>query len=243
MSEVIYDKSLSGIHQAVRYRQALMIGLLISRPVRRRAFLSMTVSEHLKKVSDGYWLGFKEEDMKDARAREFTLPVQLVEPMESYLARFRLRLLQGKKSECLWINQYGKPITNDGYSRELPKLMQRHLGVSLRPHAFRHVAATSIAETDPEHVNIIRDILGHQTRRHPKSTTIERQAFLVAILINPFWRPFLIAQPSLILKCRMIVISGKTLKQKGFALQLLRSKVEDKHLPVPIMGRAKLNMN
>jgi site-specific recombinase XerD len=37
----------------------------------------------------------------------------------------------------------------------------RHLGIALRPHAFRHIAATSIAEYDPEHVNIIRDILGH----------------------------------------------------------------------------------
>ena len=33
----------------------------------------------------------------------------------------------------------------------------------MRPHAFRHVVATSIAETDPEHVGIIKDILGHAT--------------------------------------------------------------------------------
>ncbi len=35
--------------------------------------------------------------------------------------------------------------------------------MALRPHAFRHIAATSIAEADPEHVNIIRDLLGHAT--------------------------------------------------------------------------------
>ena len=158
MSEVSDDNSLSDFRRAIRFRQALMIGLLISRPVRRRAFMSITVSEHLKRAGDGYLLCFKAEDMKDARAREFTLSSQLVEPLEIYLAHFRLRLLGIQQSEHLWINQYGKPITKDGYSRELPKLMQLHLGVSLRPHGFRHVAATSIAEADPKHVDIIRDI-------------------------------------------------------------------------------------
>ncbi len=33
----------------------------------------------------------------------------------------------------------------------------------MRPHAFRSVAATSIAEFDPANVNIIRDVLGHAT--------------------------------------------------------------------------------
>jgi len=55
------------------------------------------------------------------------------------------------------------PMTADGLSRELPKVTERHLGVALRPHAFRHVAATSVAETAPEHVNIIKDLLGHAT--------------------------------------------------------------------------------
>ncbi|WP_370634926.1 tyrosine-type recombinase/integrase [Roseivivax sp. GX 12232] len=72
-------------------------------------------------------------------------------------------LLSGKSSSGLWISQYGKPLTSDSFSRELPKVTERHLGVPIRPHAFRHVAATSIAATDLEHVNIIRDLLGHAT--------------------------------------------------------------------------------
>ncbi len=63
----------------------------------------------------------------------------------------------------LAISQYGKPITKDGMSRELPKVTKRLLGVALRPHAFRHVVAMPIADVDSAHVNIIRDILGHAT--------------------------------------------------------------------------------
>jgi site-specific recombinase XerD len=83
--------------------------------------------------------------------------------MQAYLTTFRPLLLGDKLSNALWINQYGYGITPDGFSRELPKIVKCHLGVEIRPHAFRHIAATTIAERDPEHANIIRDILGHAT--------------------------------------------------------------------------------
>jgi site-specific recombinase XerD len=83
--------------------------------------------------------------------------------MRRYLDVHRLVLLGDKTSQFLWLSQYGEAITPDGFSRQLPKVTEQHLKVSLRPHAFRHIAATSIAEIDPEHVNIICDILGHTT--------------------------------------------------------------------------------
>ncbi|SLN67232.1 site-specific tyrosine recombinase XerC [Roseovarius litorisediminis] len=101
--------------------------------------------------------------MKDRRARVFLLPKKLVGPMRDYLDRFRPTLAQDSEANALWLNQYGNAITPDGFSRELPKVTRRFLGVPLRTQAFRHIAATSIAETDPEHVNIIKDILGHVT--------------------------------------------------------------------------------
>lgn len=149
--------------QAIHFRQALMIGLLIARPIRRRTFLLIEVGKHLLPDGDSYKLSFSADDIKYKRARDYRIPQKLVEPMQQYLERYRRILLQGKTSAALWISQYGDQITPDGFSREFPKVTERHLGVPLRSHAFRHVAATSIAETDPAHVNIIKDILGHAT--------------------------------------------------------------------------------
>lgn len=151
--------------KAIQFRQALMIGFLNSRPVRRRALLAMTVSEHVEWVSDCVILHFSKEDMKDAQRRSFTLPDKLVEPFQSYFEVHRPQLLGEKTGDRLWVNQYGNPITEHGLSRELPKITKRHLGEELRPHAFRHIAATSIAEYDPDHVGIIRDLLGHATMK------------------------------------------------------------------------------
>jgi len=157
------DSECPALSKAIWFRQALMIGLLIARPVRRRALLAMQADTHLKRHEEGFQLRFSAEDMKDRKARSMPLPTKLCAYMDAYLQGHRPVLLGDKSSDHLWINQYGAPLTADGLSRELPKVTERHFGVALRPHAFRHIAATSIAEVDPEHVNIIRDILGHAT--------------------------------------------------------------------------------
>jgi len=163
LQDVEVDPSLSDLKRAIHFRAGLMIAFLIARPVRRRTLLALTSDQHLRKTSEGFEVHLSAEDTKDKKARWFPLPKVLVQPMVSYLDIHRPVLLGSKTSNALWINQYGDPITPDGLSRELPKVVKRLLGVELRTHKFRHIAATSIAETDPEHVNIIRDILGHAT--------------------------------------------------------------------------------
>lgn len=151
------------ITQAIRFRQGLMIAFLVSRPVRRRTLLATSLEDHITMQSDGMHLYYDEKDLKTKRPHVFPLPKVLIPYMQRYLAVHRPVLLQGKSHNALWVNQYGDPITPDGLSRELPKVTKRMLGLALRPHAFRHIAATYIAETDPEHANIIRDVLGHAT--------------------------------------------------------------------------------
>ena len=121
------DNSLSPNKRAIHFRQGLMIGFLISCPVRRRTLLAMTVDAHVQSVSDGYMLNFAAADMKDHKARSHRLPAVLAEPMRAYLEDYRPVLLAGNDTDALWVSQYGEGITPDGLSRELPKVMMRHL--------------------------------------------------------------------------------------------------------------------
>ncbi len=161
MREADADEDLDPLRRAIRYRQALMIGVLIARPFRIRAFIAMEVDEHLAASEHGYLMRFPAELMKDRKAREHPLTESLVEPMRRYLEVHRPCLLQGGERAGLWITQYGEVMTRDGFTRELGKITLREFGETLRPHAFRHIAATSIATDDPEHVGIIADVLGH----------------------------------------------------------------------------------
>ena len=147
----------------VRFRDGLMVGLLIARPVRVRAFMGIEIDKQLVALDDGFRLQFGAKDMKDRKARDFLLPAALVDPMRRYLAHYRPLLLRGNRTSKLWASRLGGPLTTGGFTAHLAHITERAFGKAFRPHAFRHIAATSIAEVDPVHVNITASLLGHAT--------------------------------------------------------------------------------
>jgi len=174
---------------AMRFRQALMVGLLIARPVRVRAFMAMTISQHVEVSDHGMVLAFSAEDMKDRKARRFPFPEPLLPFMRLYLDVHRPTLLQGNESDALWISQRGDPMSIDSFTSGLAQLTNRVFGLTLRPHKFRHIAATSIATYAPQHTGIIRDILGHATLRmaekhYNRATAVEASRKFQEVLRN-----------------------------------------------------------
>lgn len=151
--------------RAMRFRQALMVGVQIACPVRCRAMLAMTVDRHIHMQGAQVILRFANADMKTGRGIDVPLPAALVPAMKDYLDIHRPVLLRGNTSDSLWITQRGNPMNADSYHRGLKQLTEREFGVGLTPHAFRHIAATSIATKNPANAGIIRDVLGHATIR------------------------------------------------------------------------------
>jgi integrase len=86
-------------------------------------------------------------------------------PLRFYLDNWRPILLRDQISQALWISERGVPLSADSYQSGLALLTEREFSVTLRPHAFRHIAATTIAEKNPEEAGVIRDVLGHATIR------------------------------------------------------------------------------
>jgi integrase len=153
------------VNHAVAFRQALMVGIQVACPVRRRAMVAMTVDKHVVPVGDGFLLRWAAADMKDRRRREMPLPGPLAVPLRRYLDHWRPILLRDTISPALWISERGAALSDESYQAGLAVLTKREFGVTLRPHAFRHIAATSIAEKNPAEAGIIRDVLGHATIR------------------------------------------------------------------------------
>ncbi len=161
MNRVDADDTLSPKERAIQYRQGLIVALLIARPVRLRTFLGLRIGKGLVQANGKFVLSLGREDLKDNKAREFPLPSGLEDKMARYLSHHRQVLLEGANTNALWITKYGRGYSTSGFVGSLAKLTHREFGETLRPHAFRHIAATSIALDDPENVNIIATILGH----------------------------------------------------------------------------------
>lgn len=183
LAELEADPLPDPLANATQYRMALTVGLLIARPVRARAFVAMTVDDHVELGSDGITLAFSPADMKDKKGRRFPAPDALVPYLRRYIDIHRPILLQGTKTSALWISERGAPLCQDSFQSNLADLTRRVFGRALRPHAFRHIAATSIATYAPEHVGMIKDILGHATLRmaeqhYNRATAVEASAKL-----------------------------------------------------------------
>lgn len=165
LSELAVTPYRDAVSHAVAWRQALMVGIQISCPVRLRAMVAMTIDKHIVPTGNGFLLKWSAADMKDRKRREMPLPDPLVLPLRFYLDNWRPILLRGQFSDALWISERGVPLSADSYQSGLALLTEREFGITLRPHAFRHIAATTIAEKNPAEAGVIRDVLGHATIR------------------------------------------------------------------------------
>lgn len=188
LCELKTDPLPDPLANATQFRMALSVGFLIARPVRARAIVAMTVDDHIELGADGITLVFAPADMKDKKARQFPAPDTLVPYLRRFITIHRPILLQGTQTSALWISERGAPLYQDSFQGGLAVLTRRVFGQALRPHAFRHIAATSIATYLPEHVGIIKDILGHATLRMAEQHYNRATAVEASVKLQEVWR-------------------------------------------------------
>jgi integrase/recombinase XerD len=165
------------LEQALRYRDGLMIALLAARPLRRRNFARIELGRHLVAEGDTYWIRFDGCETKTGEPIDAPLPLALAPYLQRYLSIHRPLLLArngrwkrvdhpfGQPNDALWISQDGSAMTEIAVYFRIRARTQVRFRRSINPHLFRDSAATSIAIEDPEHVHIVRSILGHTTLR------------------------------------------------------------------------------
>lgn len=155
--------------RALRYRDGLMIALLAARPLRRGNFTAVERDRHLSRRGAGYQLRFAASEMKKRRRLEFPVPVALVGCLERYIAVYRPVLCGRSQDETvttrLWVSSTGTALQECSVYDRIVRLTKARFGHAINPHLFRDCAATSIAEDDPAHVQITKEILGHTTLR------------------------------------------------------------------------------
>jgi integrase/recombinase XerD len=165
-------KSGPPLQRACQYRDGLMIALLAARPLRRRNFARIEIGHHLLAEGDTYWIRFDESETKTGEPIDAPFPQALVSFLERYLSEYRPLLLKrdgrwkrqrGGPDLALWVSAHGSAMTEIAIYCRITRLTRVRFGHVINPHLFRDSAATSIAIEDPEHVHIVRNIIGHTT--------------------------------------------------------------------------------
>lgn len=149
------------VSSAVLFRDGLMISLLAARPFRLRTFWRLSLGLNLRSSGSGYLIEIRNQDTKTGRGDTYPLTDRLAPWMDDYLKRVRPALLKDRQSDKLWISWQGDDLSECGIHEKIEKRTREAFGHAINPHLFRDCAATTIAVEDPEHVRIIKSILGH----------------------------------------------------------------------------------
>lgn len=168
-------------HAAPRYRDALIVALLIACPTMRlRNLASITIGVHLLRLSDRYQLRFAAAEMKARKPVEVPVPQALTPYLDRYIGEVRPRLLASAPADApptgrLWICQYGWPLKAKMLHARICKTTEKILGAPINPHLFRDCAVTSVALDDPAHIGIAPPLLGHTDPRTTERHYIQAQ--------------------------------------------------------------------
>ena len=159
-----------------RFRDALLVGLLIACPTMRLSNLtSIEIGRHLLKLKGRYELRFLGVEMKARKPIEIPVPERLAPYIDHYRDQVRPLLLNGAHSDRLWITQYGQPMPCKTVHASISNATKRAFGRAINPHLFRDCAVTSVAIEDPKHIGIAAPILGHTDPRTTERHYIQAQ--------------------------------------------------------------------
>lgn len=161
---------IAGGYNSVRYRDGLIIAFLILCPLRRSNLASLALGHSLKKRGDGWHVQIPGEETKTGREIVCRWPELLDDALEQYLAVHRPTLLGRRASDpactdALWISRQSRKMSSGAIYETVCDRTEAAFGRAIYPHAFRHIAATTIATLAPEHTDLIMNVLGHVSSR------------------------------------------------------------------------------
>ena len=172
MQQMALETSSPGILKASRYRDALALGLLALRPLRRRNMSQLILGEHLKLNNCRWECVIPGKETKDGLPINFTLPTDknFMMVFQRYLHTERQVLLkegqvdQDEISDIqgpLWISTRGTVMSAHALYYAVIRISEELLGSPIYPHLLRDCAASAISSESPENILASSRVLGH----------------------------------------------------------------------------------
>jgi site-specific recombinase XerC len=150
---------------AVRFRDGLMLAVLVYAIIRRRSLLSLNVDDAIIKTDDGYMLTLQRKDTKARRPELIPLPSCLSPAIERYCDKHRLALLANHDFDALWISVRGTPLGGKAVWGQISKHTEAEFGVHITPHFIRNCVATWHTVEHPEYIMHLPTLLQHKDLR------------------------------------------------------------------------------
>jgi hypothetical protein len=159
---------------ASRYRDAMILGALAHRPLRRRNIASLALGVHLAQDAGKWYCHIPHTETKDGRQIDFTLPQDagFAACFSYYLQVVRQKLIKlhpinqdafHTLTGPLWVSTRGRILTDHGLYYAVTRISEELFGAPLYPHLLRDCAASAMSSDAPEYILAASRILGHSS--------------------------------------------------------------------------------
>ena len=149
---------------AVSAQLGLAIDILLHAPIRMNNLVDLRLDRNLVRPGGrrGLWhLVLSGEQVKNGEPLEYELPPDTTRLLDLYLTQFR-SLLDPGDSQFLFVVRGGQQKHQYTLSQQLKQLFEKHVGVHITPHQFRHFAAKLMLEHSPGAFAATSQLLGHR---------------------------------------------------------------------------------
>jgi hypothetical protein len=148
------------VHQAVAYRDGLMLGLVAFAPLRPKNLASLEIGQQLVLERNRWFVIVPREETKTKKPMQFEIPAILLPYLTLYLEAVRPSILRGRAHTALWVSPKGGALSYIGITKSFARLSKR-LGVPFSPHDARDAAVMLWAIARPDQICVARDLLYH----------------------------------------------------------------------------------
>ncbi len=120
------------------------------------------IQEEMKNPEAEFWqFHFDPEETKTGIDVQAILPRQLIDLLEEYIRDHRKNLLRGTDPGTLFLNERGRPMTEDQVTVAVGDLTQRYCGKRVTPHPFRDIVAFTWLKEHPKDYLTLSKMLWH----------------------------------------------------------------------------------
>ncbi len=185
-SKVLYDWGCDLMREAlscsrpqrrqVQYRDGLLIAILAARAPRLSSIACLRLGKHVIRQHDEIRIVFENEDMKNRKVVEYSVPPSLKPAIERYLTVERREMMADQDHDHLWVTRHGKPLLKESIEGVVRSRSKASFGRGFGPHYFRHSMGTTGPMEDPAHPGAAAAVLNITGRVLDKHYNRAREA-------------------------------------------------------------------
>ena len=146
----------------IAFRDALMLGVAVSCPVRLKNFAQIRLGHELVLRNSCWCLTFEDSSTKTGTTLKFHAPSSLAPYISHYVENIRPEFPGIALHTGIWAGSKGAPLSEISIYGRMMIASKKLFGVAISPHAFRTIAATFLAETSVNDVYHASRLLGHR---------------------------------------------------------------------------------